>query len=649
MCGIAGFLTQGPFPADEGTAHAEAMATAIAHRGPDDSGVWTDASAGVALAFRRLAILDLSPMGHQPMPSASGRYVIAFNGEIYNYRELKTELAAQGHVFRGGSDTEVILALCEQGGVERAWPRLWGMFAIALWDREARVLYLTRDRLGKKPLYFGWQGRTLLFGSELKALRAHPACGRGLDRTSFLQYVRFGYVSGARSIYTGIGKVAPGGVVRITADGRTSRTQYWDPSTAVQASLSRRQVSADADAIDELDALLRDAVARRMVADVPLGAFLSGGVDSSVIVALMQAQSSRPVQTFSIGFDEEGFDEAKAAKAVASHLGTDHTELYVRPDRCLEVIPQLADLYDEPFADVSQIPTFLVCAMARQHVTVSLSGDGGDELFGGYLRYRWASEIWKRTGWWPRAVRRAGARGLNALAPETWDALFGKVQPLLPRAARQRQPGDKLHKLASVLAVDSEDQLYLGLASIWKQPRVAVPGEGDDSGADLLTPLQGIPSFAERMMYRDLVGYLPDDILVKVDRASMGTSLEVRAPLLDHRLVEWSWTLPLSLRQRDGVGKWVLRRVLDRYVPRPLIDRPKSGFSVPIHAWLRGPLRDWAEVLLAPARLQAQGLFDAAAIQGVWREHLQGHRNHQYLLWVVLMYQEWADRWQPST
>jgi asparagine synthase (glutamine-hydrolysing) len=643
MCGLTGFWAPARTPGDELQARAMQMADTIAHRGPDDSGTWVDEDAGIALAFRRLAIVDLSPAGHQPMVSADGRYVIIFNGEIYNYRDLRNELAADGVTFRSASDTEVILFAAMKWGATEMLERLWGMFAMAIWDRHARRLMLARDRLGKKPLYYGGQNGVLLFGSELKALRRHPAFRAEIDREALTAYARFGYVPSPRSIYAGIHKVPAGASVVFRAPGEAAPAPYWRATDAVRNGLSHRlEQLSDDEAVEQLDVLLRDAVARRMVADVPLGAFLSGGIDSSAVVALMQAQSQRPVRTFTMGFNVSGYDEAAAAKAVAGHLGTDHTELYVTPRETLDVVPRLPQLYDEPFADSSQIPTFLVSQLARQHVTVALSGDGGDETFGGYTRYKWADSIWGGLKHVPRSVRALAAAGVSRVSPGQWNRLYDSVEWALPARARQSHPADKLYKFAALCDGESADDVYLRLVSHWKEPlQLVVNGREAADPLGFAAVRDTAPDFVERMMLLDLVTYLPDDILVKVDRATMGISLESRAPLLDHRVIEWAWRLPMRFKIREGRAKWILRQVLYRYVPKDLVERPKMGFGVPVGPWLRTDLREWAEDLLAPDRLRREGYFNAERVAEVWRAHQEGHRNAEYPLWVVLMFQAW--------
>jgi asparagine synthase (glutamine-hydrolysing) len=648
MCGVAGLLFAGQ-ASDDALAASRAMTSAIASRGPDDQGHWIDAPNGVVLGHRRLAIVDLSPAGHQPMHSASGRYVIAYNGEIYNHLELRRDLESHGRApaWRGHSDTETLLAGIDAWGLQETLTRSIGMFVIALWDREQRTLTLARDRLGEKPLHYGWQGQgdkaVFLFGSELKALRAHPAFNGEIDRNVLALFMRHNYVPGTNTIHRGIARVPPGCLLTVSLSQRIPKiTRYWSAVDTVRdgATQNRLATITPESAVDRLEALLKSAVAQQMVADVPLGAFLSGGVDSSTIVALMQVQSSRPVKTFTIGFHEAGYNEAEHAKAVAEHLGTDHTELYVTPQEAMAVIPRLPTMYDEPFADSSQIPTFLVSELARRHVTVSLSGDAGDELFSGYNRYLVASGLWNKLSRLPMSLRKTAARSITALSPDTWSALFG----WLPSPRFQNRFGDKLHKGAGVLGSQNIDELYHTLVSHWTEPQQLVRGSHEP--ATLLTgdrpDLTGLDP-VERMMALDLITYLPDDILAKVDRAAMAVSLETRVPLLDHRVVEFAWQLPQSLKMRDGVGKWALRQVLYRYVPQHLIDRPKMGFGVPIDVWLRGPLRDWAEALMDESRLRREGYFDPAPIRQKWTEHLDGSRNWAYHLWDVLMFQAWLE------
>lgn len=646
MCGLAGFFCEKQFESADDLLRG--MAGQISHRGPDADGYWHDDAAGVGLAHRRLSILDLSEAGSQPMHSPSGRFVIVFNGEIYNHNDIRQRLQTSSdapHVWRGHSDTETLLAGFDCFGVEATIKMVVGMFAFALWDRQTGTLTLGRDRLGEKPLYYGWQGDTFLFGSELKAMRAHPAFKAGVNRGTLSLFMRHAYIPAPYSIYEGIAKLSPGCLLSVSRGQREPVLyRYWSGAAVAEGGVANPYAGSDGQAIDELEVLLKDAVGRQMVADVPLGAFLSGGIDSSTVVALMQAQSSRPVKTFTIGFHEEGYNEAEHAMAVAKHLGTDHTELYVTAAQAMDVIPRLPALYDEPFADSSQIPTFLVSQLARQHVTVSLSGDAGDELFCGYNRYQITHKLWRKLSRIPLPARRLLARTLTSVSPDAWNRIARAAGPALPRAARVAQPGDKLHKGAGVLTSESVDDLYLGLVSQWQDPAAVVINGSESStllsgNAPALVGLDDV----ERMMALDLLTYLPDDILTKVDRAAMGVSLETRVPFLDHRVVEWAWRLPQSIKLREGQGKWILRQVLYRHVPQELIERPKRGFSVPIDAWLRGPLRSWAEALLDESRLKKEGYFHSAPIRQKWQEHLSGRRNWQYQLWNVLMFQMWLE------
>ena len=651
MCGIAGMVdraTRRNATALEGI--AAAMAEHLRHRGPDDGGTWSDPAAGVAFGFRRLAIIDLTPAGHQPMVSADGGGVIVFNGEIYNAEDIRRELNERGGAptngWRGHSDTEVLLQACRIFGVAPTVERLIGMFAFALWERDSRRLSLVRDRLGIKPLYWSEHGGQLLFGSELKALRAHPDFAAAIDRAALASYLRHAYVPSPRSIYQGVRKLPPGHILTATADGRVSVDAYWSLrriATDGARAATTGAAPSDADATAALDALLRDAVQRRMVADVPLGAFLSGGIDSSTVAALMQAQSDRPVKTFTIGFHEVAYDEAAHARQVAAHLKTEHTELYLNADDALDLVPRIPDWYDEPFADASQLPTYLVSQLTRRHVTVALSGDGGDELFAGYSRYAWAETLAGWTHALPKPFRHLAAAGLCALPKGGWDGLAR----LIPPRQRPRLLGHKVHKVAGLLREPSVDAVYRRLVTFWDAAdllRDPPPPEGalwDETLAG------DIPDFTSRMQYLDSVTYLPDDILAKVDRASMAVSLEARVPLLDHRVVGHVWQLPLHLKLRDGQTKWLLRQVLYRYVPRALVERPKMGFAVPIGAWLRGPLRDWAESLLDESRLRREGLLQPEPIRRKWHQHLTGEHDWQYDLWVVLMFQAWHARWLP--
>ncbi|MFQ4145384.1 asparagine synthase (glutamine-hydrolyzing) [Chlorogloeopsis sp. ULAP02] len=646
MCGITGFFNPSAQTSSEQMqVIVQAMSSTLVHRGPNDGGCWIDAEMGIALGHRRLAIVDLSPEGHQPMVSADDRYVIVFNGEIYNFLELRHELKQLGHRFRSHSDTEVMLASFSQWGLKAAIKRFNGMFAFALWDRQARVLHLGRDRLGEKPLYYGWINQTLLFASELKALKAYPHFQAQINRDALTLFLRFSYVPAPYSIYEDIYKLPPGCV--LTWNGIEPYSQpisYWSVKETAHKGIAEPFIGSEQEAVAQLEALLQDAVKLRMVADVPLGAFLSGGIDSSTVVALMQAQSSQPVKTFSIGFNEDIYNEAQYAKEVARHLGTDHTELYVTPQEALAVIPKLPMLYDEPFSDSSGIPTFLVSELAKQYVTVSLSGDGGDELFAGYNRYFWGRSIWQKIGWMPPKLRKDAVGVLTHISPLVKNTAFAGFSNLVPAKFKPLLLGDTLHKLSEILAVANPEMMYTHLVSHWKQPEALVIG-----GSELSTALSdrqrwaNLPDFTQRMMYLDTVTYLPDDILVKVDRASMGVSLEGRIPLLDHRVVEFAWRVPLSMKIRNGQGKWLLRQVLYKYIPQNLIERPKMGFNIPIDSWLRGTLRDWAETLLDETRLRQEGFLNPQPIRQKWKEHLLGDRDWQYYLWDVLMFQAWLE------
>ncbi len=641
MCGIAGFISGGS-AADQPSLSgiAGAMNGSLRHRGPDDDGVWIDGEAGVVLTHRRLSIVDLSSAGHQPMVSADGRYVMSYNGEVYSHEDMRPALTARGVQFRGYSDTEVILESIAAFGLKATLPQLIGMFAIALWDRRERTLTLVRDRVGIKPLYWAKFGKLFLFGSELKALREHPGWTPRIDREAVASYMRFNYIPAPRTIYQGVQKLEPGVILTLPWGGEPRIARYWDARAMVHAGLADPIRGTDAELTDKLESLLKDAIRRRMLADVPLGAFLSGGIDSSTVAALMMAADAGPVKTFSIGFDVPGFNEAPQAAAVARHLGTEHTELTVTARQALDVIPQLPEWFDEPFADASQIPTHLVSAMTRRHVTVALSGDGGDELFAGYNRYELTQRSWAALSLLPRAVRRGMAAALTSISPERWSKLFAFLPMRLPG-----QPGDKLHKAASVLGLPDGDAVYRRLITHW-EPADVMPGVVEPKGVIWEASLPAeIPNLLDRMQFLDLVTYLPDDILTKVDRASMAVGLEARVPLLDHRVVELAWRLPRSAKIRGGTRKWLLRQVLYRHVPQALVERPKMGFGVPLGEWLRGPLRDWAETLLAEPRLRESGLFDTACVRRYWAEHTGGQRNWQYLLWSVLMFQAWRDRW----
>ena len=640
MCGIAGYWetkSSQEHPVDV----LNRMGAALAHRGPDDSGIFHDLKAGIGLAFRRLSILDLSAEGHQPMYSASGRFVMVFNGEVYNFEEIRAEL--EPHPWRGSSDTEVILEAFERWDVEGAVQRFVGMFAIALWDREERKLHLVRDRLGIKPLYYGRAGSAFVFGSELKAIWQHPDFDGEIDRDALALYMRHNYVPSPHCIYQGLHKLQPGCILTLNFAAATPQMhRYWSAIEVAGAGKQSPLRLSDAEAVEELHQLLLRAVGLRMISDVPLGAFLSGGVDSSTVVALMQAQSHRPIKTFTIGFHEEGYNEAIPARRVADHLQTEHTELYLSPKDALDVVPMLPAMYDEPFSDSSQIPTYLVSKLARGAVTVALSGDGGDEIFGGYNRYILIRRIWNVMRPIPRPIRTMAASMIHAMPPDRMDGAFRKLRPLLPTSFHHGTPGDKAHKLADLLSLDSPQNLYYCALSHWEKPSDMVLGSCEPS--TIRAYIDDLPSrlnIEEVMMLTDLDNYLPDDILTKLDRASMAVSLEARVPLLDHRIVEFAWKLPLRVKIRNREKKWILRQVLHKYVPAEMMDRPKQGFGVPINRWLRGPLREWAESLLDEDRLRSEGYLDPGPVREAWNANQAGRGAWHFRLWDILMFQGW--------
>jgi asparagine synthase (glutamine-hydrolysing) len=636
MCGLAGFYS---FNISSDNAHQvlSDMGSAIIHRGPDDSGTWFEKSAGIGFSHRRLAIVDLSPAGHQPMVSSSGRFVIAFNGEIYNHMALRTEIEKQTTCqWKGHSDTETLLMAFEVFGIEQTIEKAIGMFALAIWDNQDKYLYLIRDRLGEKPLYYGWQKDALLFGSELSSLKKHPNFNAEINRDALSLFIRQGYINAPHSIYENVFKLEPGTILRFACDSKTpEKTVYWSAKKNMLLGANNPFVGDSNAVVNELERQLGNAVERQMMADVPLGAFLSGGVDSSAIVALMQTRSNKKVKTFSIGFHEKGYNEAEFAKAVAKHIGTEHTECYVSSTDALNVIPNLATMYSEPFADSSQIPTFLVSKMAKEHVTVSLSGDGGDELFSGYGRYKKTASAWNKVNTLPYGIRGPLAKGLKAVPTTTWDKLcFGL----------QKNIGDKIHKGAETLNAKSFEQFYINyLMSHTRSPNSLVLNGNEPTIFDFKNSEISQQGLLEQMAFMDTHAYLPDDILCKVDRAAMNVSLETRVPLLDHNVVEFSATIPMAIKTLHGDAKWPLKQVLFNHVPRELIERPKKGFGIPLEKWLREELKDWAESLLNENKLYQQGYLNSYLVRKYWSEHLSGKRNWSYLLWNILMFQAWLE------
>lgn len=628
MCGLTGFWDRSrKFSAEEQLVSLRRMTGTLHHRGPDDRGDWLDPRQGIGLGHTRLSIIDLSPLGHQPMQSSCGRFWIVFNGEIYNHGDLRTQLESQSHTFRGHSDTETLLAGIADWGLKRTIEQCIGMFAIAVWDTRQRTLSLVRDRLGIKPMYYGWSGDTFLFGSELKSLRAHPSFQPDIDRSSLALFMRYGYVPAPNSIYRGIHKLPPGTILTLKEDGpRTPPPEaFWSLRAVAEHGVQHPFRGTFDEAVEQLESVLTDSIRLRMIADVPLGAFLSGGIDSSTVVALMQRQSSRPVKTFTIGFTEQEYNEAAYAQKVAKHLGTEHTEQYVTPKEALDVIPNLPAMYDEPFADSSQIPTFLVSALARKHVTVSLSGDGGDELFCGYNRYFDAFAYASFHQVLPKPVRRLGGSMLQTMSQRAPAGLVAKV----------------LRGGARVLNDDGPEARYIRCLGHWHDEPALV--KDVRWPATLLESPESWPKFPpqERWMALDAVTYLPDDILTKVDRASMYVALEARVPVLDHRVVEFAWSLPHQYRVQGQKGKRILRSLLARHVPTELFERPKTGFGIPIDHWLRGSLKDWAADLLDEDRLDREGFLDSAAVSRKWNDHQSGRVNWHYALWNVLMFQSW--------
>ena len=646
MCGIAGVLYSEPKLAkDDFVSLVKTMGDSLIHRGPDDSGEWINAEAGVGLAHRRLSIIDLSPAGHQPMMSASNRYVIVFNGEIYNYKEIRAHLERNGVSFQGHSDTETLLESIAYAGLEKTLAEINGMFAFALWDKEERSLTLARDRIGKKPLYYGWCNGVFLFGSELKALKKHPEFDDEIDRAALGQFIQYSWLNGPASIYKNFCKLIPGSYLKIKRSDCNQALEpniYWSVLESAQKAQSNMYSGSFGEAADQLETLLLESVDKRMIADVELGALLSGGIDSSLIVSMMQAQSARKVKTFSIGFHEETHNEADHAKKIATHLSTDHSELYVSPQECMDVIPKLPEIYDEPFADVSQIPTYLVSKLANEKVKVVLSGDGGDELFAGYTRYFRCMEHWRKHEKLPLSVRPAIGKSMDAAAKSLW-YLLGHMQTQ-QGVKGWRRLGSKLDKRARRIGAKSSLELFVRMMTRYQDIRELV--YQSESSQTMLTNVSRWPNHSDQilnMMLIDSVCYLPDDILVKVDRASMATSLEARCPLLDKDIAEFAWRLPYAMKVDQFGGKKILKDVLNRYVPNELTDRKKMGFGVPIGKWMRGPLRDWAETLINSDKIKQQGFLDHKTVQRLWLQHQSGWRNHNDILWSILMFQSWLD------
>ncbi|MFA0087034.1 asparagine synthase (glutamine-hydrolyzing) [Vibrio sp. 10N.261.51.F12] len=637
MCGFTGFISYSSTKIDFLDATIINMNNILYNRGPDSDGIWSDSNIGIALGHRRLAIQDLSPAGHQPMMSNSERYVMVFNGEVYNHLDLRAELP--GTQWRGHSDTETILACIDSWGFKQTLEKLTGMFAIALWDKQTNKLSLARDRLGEKPLYYAVHNDTLIFGSELKALKQHPNFKSDIDRNVLALYMRHNCIPAPYSIYKDTFKLMPGSFVCIDSSLNIVEDVYWSATNVINNNARNRFEGSPQEAVEQLDKVLTKAITRQVLADVPLGAFLSGGIDSTSIVALMQANTNSKVKTFTMGFESKDYNEAEHAKVVANHLGTEHTELYVTPKDAMDVIPDLHHYYDEPFADSSQIPTFLVSKLAKSKVTVALSGDGGDELFAGYNRHQLSSNVWPKVSKLPYSLRRGLSAALHCYSPRQLD----KLNAILPSHRKMRLLGDKLHKAANVIGAKDDMSLYLGLVSQWKSPSDVVLGGQEPDTIITSNNLSSNLGTTHKMMALDMMTYMPDDILTKVDRAAMAVSLETRVPMLDHSVVEFAWSLPLNIKLKDGITKWPLRELLYKYVPKELIERPKMGFGIPLDNWLRGPLKDWAEELLNPIRLQREGYFNEKLVTKTWHQHLSGNSTFTQELWCVLMFQQWLE------
>ena len=641
MCGICGLIQPKQKSSAYNSEHVVIkMREKLTHRGPDQSGEWFNKEEEAYFGHRRRSVIDLSENGRQPMVSKCGNYVITYNGEVYNYGELKKELLSAGYSFSGQSDTEVVLAACTIWGVRKAVDRMIGMFAFSIWDRRLNKLSLVRDRLGIKPLYWYYTGKQMAFASELKSFSAIPDWNPEINHHAFSSYIRYGYVPSPVSIYENVSKLPPGSILTWVRDQSPQIEKYWDPLTFISNSSS--DIISDEEAANELEVLLNDAVKKRMISDVPLGSMLSGGIDSSIVTAFMQKNNTQPIKSYSIGFHETDYNEAQYASKVAEHLKTDHTELYLEPKHAIDLIPNLPEIYDEPFADSSQIPTYLISKLLGQHVTVGLSGDGGDELFAGYNRYQWAGKFALTSKILPNPIRTTLVKMINSLSPLQWDSVF----KLLPQKFKYNNIGDKLYKVASILPLNNEQTIYRELVSQWSSPGEIIRDAQEIKTVAIENNLKNtVSNFTSRMQLMDMISYLPDDILVKLDRASMAVGLEARVPLLDHRIVEFALKLPIDMKQRNGKSKWLLRQLLHRYVPSEIVERPKMGFSIPIGDWLRGPLREWSQDLLSSEQLKKHDFFKSDIVQTYLNEHMKGHRNHQYKLWVLLMFQSWYLKW----
>ena len=648
MCGFAGFITRSTLKRECLESRVEAMNKAIAARGPDDACVWVDPDAGIALGHRRLSIIDLSPMGRQPMVSRSGRYIIAFNGEIYNYQDLARVLEKKGYSWRGHSDTEVLLAAFEFWGVKQTLEQCNGMFALALWDQKKRTIFLARDRMGQKPLYYGFNNGILFFGSQIKAFHANPEFKPEIDQAVIPLFLKYSYIPTPYSIYKNIKKLSAAHFLEISRSDMAGlclkeEIPYWNLAQVAEDGINNPMTGSEAQMMDSLEKILQESVSRRMLSDVPLGAFLSGGIDSSLIVALMQKNHRIPVKTFSIGFNEKGYDEAEQAKRVAHHLGTDHTELYATPKEAMDLIPDLPDLFDEPFADSSQIPVSLISLLTKKYVTVALSGDGGDELFAGYNRHFWGRSVWEMIERYPMFMKKGARYLMKALSPEQWEQLFDSSSRVVPEKFRQSNPGAKIAKLSGLITAQTREEFYTLLTAWWPDPGAVLlnTNQGPQLGARS-KDLPNISDFTQLMQYWDMQTYLCDDIMTKVDRTSMGASLEVRSPFLDHNVVAFSWRIPIQYKISKTQGKLILKNCLYRFLPPSLVDQPKKGFQIPLDQWLRGPLRQWAEEMLNPLRLKNQGFFNVKEVRALWDLHLSGKQNYQYQIWNILMFQAWV-------